>query len=582
MVVSPAEDATMQKIVVAVLAYSYLRFSHPDQAKGDSLRRQTELRNAWLARNKVKLDTSLTLADKGVSGYTGEHRDNPDRHALAAFLALVKQGRVAKGSFLIVENLDRLSREDIIPALSLCLDLIQAGVRIVQLIPTEMAFDLNANPMQVMMMIMELSRGHSESAVKSERVGSAWKEKKRDARDNRTPATARGPAWLRLVDGAWQLPDPARAALRRVLELVQAGYGLTGLARRLNSERVPCLSAHKRSAKRWTRSYLGKLLNDRRLFGEYQPYKGRGKKRQPDGPPVPGYYPAVWEEEEFYAARAAVADRRGKAGRPAAGRVNVFAGLLYDARTGSTLNVANKGARSSGRVLVPYQAQECPDAGPVTSFPFDSFEAALLGLLREVKPAEVLPPQEAGRDETVALSGRITDLEGEIEKVKGRLRQRYTDALAEVLEQHEDEMKALAGRLAKAREKAAAPVSEAWGQFRTLVQAVEGAPDPEEARLRLRAALRRIVEAIHCLFVGRGRDRLCAVQVWFKDDGHRDYLILHRRATGGSVGTRPARWWARSLAEVAPGDLDLRRREDARTLAEALAAVDLAACGEAG
>ena len=29
-------------------AYSYIRFSHPDQAKGDSLRRQEEARDAWL------------------------------------------------------------------------------------------------------------------------------------------------------------------------------------------------------------------------------------------------------------------------------------------------------------------------------------------------------------------------------------------------------------------------------------------------------------------------------------------------------------------------------------------------------
>src|SRR5881227_495642 len=99
------------------LAYSYIRFSHPDQAKGDSLRRQTELRDAWLARNHVSLDTSLSLEDKGVSGYTGEHRDNPDRHALAAFVGLVKKKRIARGSYLIVESLDRLSREDIIPAL---------------------------------------------------------------------------------------------------------------------------------------------------------------------------------------------------------------------------------------------------------------------------------------------------------------------------------------------------------------------------------------------------------------------------------------------------------------------------------
>src|SRR6516165_8686549 len=105
------KTAKAKTLALLALAYSYIRFSHPDQAKGDSLRRQTELRDAWLARNGVTLDASLTLEDKGVSGYTGEHRDNPDRHALATFMALVKKGRIVPDSYLIVESLDRLSRE---------------------------------------------------------------------------------------------------------------------------------------------------------------------------------------------------------------------------------------------------------------------------------------------------------------------------------------------------------------------------------------------------------------------------------------------------------------------------------------
>src|SRR5262249_13735099 len=97
------------------------------------------------------------------------------------------------------------------------------------------------------------------------------------------------------------------------------------------------------------------------------------------------------------------------------------------------------------------------------------------------------------------------------------------------------------------------------------------------------AALRRIVEGVWCLFIGRGSLRIAAVQVWFTGGACREYLILHRAATGGSVGVRPARWWARSLAEVvAPGDLDLRRREDAQLLEAGVATVDLSDARAAG
>src|SRR5262245_16545955 len=95
------------------LAYSYIRFSSPDQARGDSLRRQTEAAADWCRRHSARLDIATTLHDLGKSAYTGQHRKNPDRHALAAFLKLVESGKVPRGSFLVVESLDRLSREDI-------------------------------------------------------------------------------------------------------------------------------------------------------------------------------------------------------------------------------------------------------------------------------------------------------------------------------------------------------------------------------------------------------------------------------------------------------------------------------------
>jgi DNA invertase Pin-like site-specific DNA recombinase len=155
------------------LAYSYLRFSSRQQAKGDSIRGQTEARDAWCLRNKVELDTSLTLTDKGVSAFTGGHRENPDRHALAAFLRLVEAGRIPKGSYLIVEALDRLSREDAVPALHLLLGLLAAGVRVVQLQPVEMVYDAKSDPMRLMVAIMELSRGHSESKNRTTTNGSA-------------------------------------------------------------------------------------------------------------------------------------------------------------------------------------------------------------------------------------------------------------------------------------------------------------------------------------------------------------------------------------------------------------------------
>src|SRR6516162_5245681 len=94
-------------------AYSYVRFSTPEQAKGDSQRRQTEKAAKYAAENGLELDTELRLNDLGVSAYRNR---NAKTGALSVFLDAVKEGHVAPGSFLIIENIDRLTRADILEA----------------------------------------------------------------------------------------------------------------------------------------------------------------------------------------------------------------------------------------------------------------------------------------------------------------------------------------------------------------------------------------------------------------------------------------------------------------------------------
>src|SRR5262249_44049183 len=153
--------------------------STPDQLKGDSLRRQTQATAEWCERNGVTLDTSLTLRDLGVSAFRGAHRTG-DKHALGAFLKLANQGRIPRGSYLVIENLDRLSREDERTALRLWMDILDAGINIVQLQPETVFRHEKSDMMDIMRAIIELSRGHSESVRKSERVSAAWGQRRAD------------------------------------------------------------------------------------------------------------------------------------------------------------------------------------------------------------------------------------------------------------------------------------------------------------------------------------------------------------------------------------------------------------------
>jgi hypothetical protein len=52
-------------------AFSYRRFSTPEQAKGHSLKRQTEAAEAWCAAHGVELDRELTFETWACRRSTG-------------------------------------------------------------------------------------------------------------------------------------------------------------------------------------------------------------------------------------------------------------------------------------------------------------------------------------------------------------------------------------------------------------------------------------------------------------------------------------------------------------------------------
>ena len=77
-------------------AYSYIRMSSERQLKGDSLARQEEMRDAFVAEHDLELDD--TLRDLGVSAFDGSNRE---RGALAIFLRKVRDGEIESGSYLL-------------------------------------------------------------------------------------------------------------------------------------------------------------------------------------------------------------------------------------------------------------------------------------------------------------------------------------------------------------------------------------------------------------------------------------------------------------------------------------------------
>jgi hypothetical protein len=319
------------------------------------------------------------------------------------------------------------------------------------------------------------------------------------------------------------------------------------------------------------RGYLQTILADRRAVGEFQP---RARDGKPIGDPLPNYFPAVVSEEEFHAAREGTVSRRVRPGR-VSHYINLFSCLLLHARNGGTYYCRTLSEQGHNRrALMNTDGQEA--RAKQYSFDYEVFEAAILSCLREIDPHEILNG-DTGPDETIVLAGELARLEAKIGELEGELLKGEVATVAKVLRQLEGQKADLVARLATARQKAAHPLSESWGEAQSLVDALAAATDPEEARLRLRAALRRMIEGIWLLVVPRNRVRLAAVQIWFAGGKkHRDYLIYYLPPRGNQYSHKEGGSWCCSLAEAGVSEVaDLRQRSEAREVESALAGVDV-------
>ncbi|MGY6237095.1 recombinase family protein (plasmid) [Burkholderia ambifaria] len=322
-------------------AYSYIRFSTPEQKKGDSLRRQKELSERYANDHGLTLDTSLHLHDLGVSAFDGS---NITRGALGGFLNAVDEGRVVPGSYLLVESLDRLSRDRVMEALNLFLSIVNKGITIVTLSDGRVYNAATDNTADLIVSITIMSRAHEESLTKSKRLKSAWTNKRSQIHEKKL--TARCPLWMRLTDDRTQFEViPERASVvREVISLAKNGMGQTIIAKTLNSRSVPSFSGNPKG---WHPSYIQKILTSTALYGEYQPGIFDGGRAIPHGEPVADYYPALISREEFYALQAYRSQNAVGGGKARKGETvpNLLSGLLRCGYCGSPMVIAGAAAR---------------------------------------------------------------------------------------------------------------------------------------------------------------------------------------------------------------------------------------------
>ncbi|MFD3262741.1 recombinase family protein [Phenylobacterium ferrooxidans] len=359
-------------------AYSYIRFSHPGQVEGDSLRRQLEASERYAAEHGLELVKSYQ--DLGTSAFKGAHR----KGSLGLFLKAVEAGEVPRGSVFLVENCDRLSREDPLEALDLFRSITKSGITIVttddgHAYSTE---SMANNPMQLMMWIMGAIRGNGESQRKAEVLRKSWAEKRRKARTELKPISRMCPRWLTLANGAYE-PIPDRVeVVKRIFNELESGVGVHKLAQRLNQERIPPF-AHGDG---WQHSILLQIAHNRAVLGDFQPHTKVSGKREPDGPPIQNYFPYVISEQQFYRVQAALLRRRFNApGRKGKGFSNLFTGLAKCESCGGSMTYRDRGERSGGATLVCARALRKQQCSNDLRYNYREIELSILSIIPNVR-----------------------------------------------------------------------------------------------------------------------------------------------------------------------------------------------------
>ncbi len=494
-------------------AYSYLRFSTPEQSQGDSFRRQTEAATAYAARNSLDLQ-ELTFRDLGVSAFRGS---NVIEGALGQFIAAVDSGKVKRGSYLLVENLDRLSRDRIMPALNRFSSLLEKGVNIVTLSDNKIYTSESLNNLpDLMLSLLVMSRAHEESELKSRRVKAAWQDKRGRAAEGGHILTSRAPAWLRVVNGAFEVRKDRAAVVRRIFALALAGHGKGSIAHRLNEDKVEPFGdgpAEARKANGWHPSYVQKILSNEAVIGRFQPMRRvwiDGKKqREADGPLLENYFPAILKNaNDFHRIRRAP---KGASGHKGAALSNILSGLVTCDRCGGKMHYINKGSGSRGgqyfacdtaRRLKKCNAPSVRYHIVVGSI-FNSLEAgeidirALLGETGKDRRPELMHKMEA-------MDGRIAETEASIANLLDALERRRSPNIEKRLEANEAALVKLREEKSQTEDELGATanggdqVGDVIGALRTLNNVMQSGDQRAigDVNVRLNATLKRIIAKI--------------------------------------------------------------------------------------
>lgn len=365
-------------------AYAYSRFSTIQQQDGDSKRRQESLAHAWPDSVNYRIEY---LHDAGISAYSGKNRTIGQ---FGVFLASLRAGQLGPRPVLLVENLDRISREELETAQSLFLEIVSLGATIVTL-HNGKRYAKGMGLVDIITALVEMDVAHQHSAKLSMRVKAAVAARKQSGGIVHNRASS--PAWLRLDPKRTRFePIPERVAVvRRMFDMAAKGMGAEAIARVLNTDGLPTWSFRKSGLKAWRGEAVATIIYGRAVLGEFE-----GKAGYFGEPVVPA---ELWGQ---------VNDRTRKEaqgrGKGVIKEDNLLCGLVVSGLDGSKMILRKAGVRdrkTGEYVWHGYLVSNATIAGRgFHRTRYDRVEGRLLWLFTNLDPDVLARARSGVRDDT--------------------------------------------------------------------------------------------------------------------------------------------------------------------------------------
>lgn len=469
------------------LAFAYVRFSSEKQAAGSSVERQLKEAQDYANEHGLQLDDT-TYRDLGVSAYRGK---NALEGKLGLFIAAVEDGRIPKGSYLLVENFDRMSRNVVSEAQALLLNLVNRGIIVVTMrdkhVFSKETIDGADGAHKMIISVLEMIRAREESKRKADLVTKGWDK----ARKDKKIITRMAPAWLSTEDGQkWIVNQDRAKVIRRIFKMAHdEGMGTPSIARRLDADKVPTFGG----ADGWSAGVVAHILKNKAVIGTLE---------TPKAGTMEGYYPQIIERQVFDATSALLAKRNFAPGPRAEGNIgNIFAGRSYCGICGARMKSVSQ--NNSGLYIHCDRAYRGNGACDARRVSYQAFEQDILKHLILAQHRTLFKLRdEVAIDPTIAIRAAVEAKERDIEKLLDyMLTMEKSEILADRLKKAEAERDELRSELRNAVPipKTTSVLNELQSTYKRYQELEEVEKDGEEyksLRRTLQVGLRNAIAKV--------------------------------------------------------------------------------------